>query len=55
MYNPQSQKLRLKRLRVYSEQNYQVVGQRGCFELQFSSNSGLFPKAYFCWHLGVLT
>jgi hypothetical protein len=33
-------------LRVYSIQNYQVVGQRGCFELQLSSNNELFPKAY---------
>ena len=54
MHNSESQKLRLKRLRVYSEQNYQVVGQRGCFELQFSSNSGLFPKAYFCLYLGAI-
>jgi hypothetical protein len=41
-------------LRVYSVQNYQVIGQRGCFELQLSSNSGLFPKAYFCWPLGAI-
>jgi hypothetical protein len=47
VYDFQSQKLRLKILRVHSVQNYQVVGQRGCFELQLSSNSGLIPKAYF--------
>jgi hypothetical protein len=35
-------------LRVHSVQKYEVLGQRGCFELQLSSNSGLFPKAYFC-------
>jgi hypothetical protein len=46
--------LGLKKLRVYSVQNYQVVGQRGCFELQLSSNSELIPKSYFCWHLGVI-
>jgi hypothetical protein len=33
-------------LRVHSVQNYQVVGQRGCFELQLSSKSGLIPKAF---------
>jgi hypothetical protein len=27
----------------------------GCFELQLPFNSGLFSKAYFCWHLGVIT
>jgi hypothetical protein len=41
-------------LRVYSVQNYQFVGQRGCFELQLSSNRELFPKAYFCWPLGAI-
>jgi hypothetical protein len=40
-------------LRVLSVQNYQVVGQRVCFELQLS-NSGFFLKAYFCWHLRVV-
>jgi hypothetical protein len=54
VYNSLSQKLGLKKLRVYSVQNYQVVGQSGCFELQLSSNSELIPKAYFCWHLGVI-
>ena len=29
MYNSQSQKLRLKRLRVHSVQKYEVLGQRG--------------------------
>jgi hypothetical protein len=53
MYN--CTKLGLKNLRVLSVQNYQILGQRGCFELQRSSNIGLFPKAYFCWHLGVIT
>jgi hypothetical protein len=43
----------LKRLRILSTQNYQTLGQRGCFELQLSSNSGLQLKAYFLWHLGV--
>jgi hypothetical protein len=55
VYNSLSQKLGLKKLRVFSVQNYQILGQRGCFELQLSSNYGLFPKAYFCWHLGVIT
>jgi hypothetical protein len=55
VYNFLSQKLGLKKLRVLSVQNYQVVGQRGCFERQLSSNSGLFLKAYFCWHLDVIT
>jgi hypothetical protein len=54
VYNSLSQKLGLKKLRVLSVQNYQILGQRGCFELQLSFNSGLFPKAYFCWHLGVI-
>jgi hypothetical protein len=39
---------------VYFVQNYQVVGQMWCFELQLSSNSGLFLKVYFYWHLGVI-
>jgi hypothetical protein len=29
MYSSQSQKLRLKMVRVYPEQKYQVLGQRG--------------------------
>jgi hypothetical protein len=33
---------------------YQVLGQRGCFELQLPLNSGLFSKACFCSHLGVI-
>jgi hypothetical protein len=41
-------------LRVPFVQNYQVVGQRGCFELQLSFNGGFFLKAYFCWYLGVV-
>jgi hypothetical protein len=54
VYNSQSQKLRLKKLSVLSVQNYQVVGQRGCFELQLSSNTELIPKAYFCWYLNAI-
>jgi hypothetical protein len=54
VYNSQSQKFRLKMLRVLSVQKYLVLGQRGCFELQLSSNSGLFFKAYFFWHVGVI-
>jgi hypothetical protein len=34
-------------LRVHSVQNYEVLGYRGCFELQLSPNSRLIPKAYF--------
>jgi hypothetical protein len=41
-------------IRVRSVEKYYVLGQRGCFELQLYSNSGLFPKAYFCWHLGAI-
>jgi hypothetical protein len=41
-------------LRVHSVQKYEVLGQRGCFELQLSSNSELFPKSHFCWHLGAI-
>jgi hypothetical protein len=41
-------------LSVHPVQKYEVLGQRGCFELQLTSNSGLFPKAYFCWHLGAI-
>jgi hypothetical protein len=41
-------------LRVLSVQNYQVVGQRGCFELQLSFHSDFFLKAYFRSHLGVV-
>jgi hypothetical protein len=53
VYNSQSQKLRLKMLRVHSVQKYECLGQRGCFQLQLSSNSRLFPDAYFYWYLGV--
>jgi hypothetical protein len=55
VYNSLSQKLGLKKLRVLSVQNYPILGQRGCFELQLSSNSEVFFQGYFCWHLGVIT
>jgi hypothetical protein len=41
-------------LRVHPVQKYEVLGQRRCFELQLSSISRLFTKAYFCWHLGAI-
>jgi hypothetical protein len=41
-------------LRVHSVQKYEILRQRGCFELQVSSNSVLFPKAYFYWYLGAI-
>jgi hypothetical protein len=55
VYNSVSQNFRLKMWGVLSVQNYQILGQRGCFELQLPFNSGLFSKAYFCWHLGIIT
>jgi hypothetical protein len=55
MDNSLSQKWGLKKLRVLSVQNYQILRQIWCFELQLSSNSELFPKAYFFYHLGVIT
>jgi hypothetical protein len=55
VYNPLSQNLGLKKWGVLSVQNYQILGQRGCFELQLPFNSGLFSKAYFCWHLDAIT
>jgi hypothetical protein len=55
VYNFLSQNLGLKKWGVLFVQNYQILGQRGCFGLQLPFNSGLFSKAYFCWHLGVIT
>jgi hypothetical protein len=55
VYNSLSQNLELKKWGFLPVQNYQILGQRGCFELQLPFNSGLFSKAYFCWHLGVIT
>jgi hypothetical protein len=55
VYNSLSPNLGFNKWIEFSGQNYQILGQKGWFELQLPFNSGKFSRTYFCWHLDAIT